>query len=172
MKISTGTGDKGTTGLYSGQRIHKFDLRPEAYGTIDEFGSFLGMARSAAKSEKARNISLYIQENLFTVCTELATLPENRGMIKKFITDKEVKQLEAWIDELETELNLPPVFIIPGETFSSSVFHVARTVIRRAERKVTKLSVKEGGVSEELLKFINRLSDLVYLLARLEESLK
>ncbi|RMF93267.1 MAG: cob(I)yrinic acid a,c-diamide adenosyltransferase [Candidatus Schekmanbacteria bacterium] len=168
MSISTGAGDKGTTSLYSGERVKKYSLRPEAYGTVDEFGAYLGAARCIAENPKTKEIIIYIQSSLFPLCTELATSPEKRSKIKKFIGEEEISQIELWIKELEEELELPPSLVLPGENLSSSLLHIARTVIRRAERRIVELSEKEEGVSPNLLKYVNRLSDIVYLLACLE----
>ncbi len=168
MSISTGTGDKGTTSLYSGERVKKYSLRPEAYGTVDEYGAYLGAAKSIAEKAKTKEMLTYVQSTLFPLCTELATAPSKRDTIKKAISEDEISQVELWIKELEKELKLPPSFIMPGENLSSSLLHVARTIIRRAERRIVELSEKEEGVSPLLLKYVNRLSDLTYLLARLE----
>ena len=168
MSISTGSGDKGTTSLYSGERVKKYSLRPEAYGTVDEYGSYLGAVKSIAQNPRTKEIIIYIQSSLFPLCTELATIPEKLNTVKKLIGSEEIERVETWIKELEEELKLPASFVMPGENLSSSLLHIARTIIRRAERRIVELSEKEKGISPNLLKYVNRLSDLTYLLARLE----
>ena len=100
MSISTGTGDKGTTNLYSGERVKKYSLRLEAYGTVDEYGSYLGAARSIAQNTRTKKLIIYIQSTLFPLCTELATNPEKRNAIKKLIGTEEIKRVEEWIKEI------------------------------------------------------------------------
>jgi len=172
MKITTKTGDKGTTGLYGGGRVDKFDLRPEAYGTIDEANSCLGFARNLTKKKRVKDLILSIQKELFTVGTELATLPENLGLLKKRITERHVKKLEDLEEEIEREIKIPEDFIIPSGTLAASCLDLARTIVRRAERRVVELKKSEESLNENLIRYLNRLSDLVYLIARFEEQME
>jgi cob(I)alamin adenosyltransferase len=165
MKIYTKTGDKGETGLVTGQRVLKDDIRVETYGTVDEVSSVLGMARALTPVEKIKNVIWEIQNRLFVVGAELASEGDT-GYGGK-IGPHDVKNIELLIDQLESQL--PPLteFILPGDTPGSAALHVARTVVRRAERLAVRLS-REQNVGEDVLIYLNRLSDLFFVMARLE----
>ena len=170
MKIYTRKGDDGTTGLWYGGRVPKFHGRPEAYGSVDEAASALGLARSAAErgSELHENI-LRVQQELFVAGAELATAPEAAGRLQAGIskvTEGMVEQLEADIDSYMDRVDLPPKFVIPGGTELSARLDVARTAVRRAERRVAAL--KEAGelADERVLTYLNRLSDALFAMAR------
>lgn len=156
------TGDKGETGLFSGERIEKINTRVEAYGTVDEFNSTLGVARLHASPRIAAIIDTIQQRNFF-IASELATSDPSK--VVKPVQASEVSDLERIIDELSA--GMPPAdhFVIPGGTAAAAALHVSRTVLRRAERCILRLA-KEAPVNPELLRWVNRLSDLMFCLAR------
>jgi cob(I)alamin adenosyltransferase len=167
LKIYTRTGDAGQTSLRWGERIAKDALRVEAYGTVDEANAFVGMAL-AALPEGAANLKLIlgrVQRELFDVGADLATPPDrNKGETAKVQTAM-IEALEHDIDGLETQLSPLRTFILPGGTPAAAALHTARTVSRRAERRVVTLAAGEP-VEPELLKYLNRLSDLLFVVAR------
>lgn len=167
--LYTKTGDKGKTSLFGGKRVTKNDLRVECYGTIDEAISMLGLAYSNSENEKVRNYIKSIQNKLFIVGAELASDEKGLPMLIETIEDKDIKYLENIVDEC-TKLNGKQTnFIIPGRNQASASLHVARTIIRRAERRIITLKENEK-VRNELLQYVNRLSDAIYALGRLEET--
>ena len=169
MKITTKTGDKGYTSLLSGQRVPKYDLRPIAYGTLDEANSILGAARATCQVEEVRKIIETLQKELFLVGAELAACPDGIKYLKERVTERHVQRLEDWIQWLEDNIDVPEAFIIPGATLTSAFIDIARTVIRRVERSATKLRHEHLLDNEQVVIYLNRLSDLLCLLARYEE---
>jgi len=170
-RIYTRAGDKGKTGLLSGERIDKADSRVEAYGTVDELGTFLGLAKVHASERIAAYIH-DIQQKLFLINAELATNKESLStddplMQLKRVTADDVVFLETIADDLSDELPLLTNFVIPGGTKASAFLHVCRTVCRRAERRIVEFS-NQHNVNEELIKYINRLSDLLFVMSRYE----
>jgi cob(I)alamin adenosyltransferase len=170
-RIYTGAGDKGKTGLLSGERVDKANPRVEAYGTVDELGSFLGVAR-VHSSERIAGFIHDILQKLFLINSELATNPESKeaeGELRslKKITTQDVEFLEQIADELSEELPLLTNFVIPGGTKAAASLHVCRTVCRRAERRIVYLASIEP-VNEELIRYFNRLSDLLFVMSRYE----
>ena len=171
MKIYTKTGDKGETALYGGTRVSKASARVESYGTIDELNSFIGVAKSEVKDEKVLNQLKKIQFDLFTLGSESATptdkltLANGKSRLALMITDKEIEELEHWMDAFEKELAPLQYFILPGGGRSATSLHVCRTVCRRAERSLVFLNESEE-VRPELIKYLNRLSDYLFVLAR------
>jgi cob(I)alamin adenosyltransferase len=170
MKIYTRKGDDGTTGLWYGGRVAKFHGRPEAYGSVDEAASALGLARAAAErdSELFEDI-LLVQNELFVAGAELATAPDAAERLEpgvSRVTTDMVDALEADIDRYMDRVDLPPKFTIPGGTELSARLDVARAAVRRAERRVAAL--KEGGelADETVLTYLNRLSDALFAMAR------
>lgn len=163
MKVYTKTGDKGTTGLLTGERIAKDSLRVEAYGTIDEISSALGLARVWCTKANVQEIIYTAQKVLMMVMAEVASVKGDTH----YITAEHTKQFEGFIDTLDAQL--PPLkeFIIPGGTPGAAALDLARTVTRRAERQVLRLA-KEESVDENVLTTLNRLSDLCFMLARTE----
>lgn len=169
MKIYTRTGDGGETALFDGTRVQKSDARVATYGDVDELNAWLGVARSMLGDEpdgrpRLSDIIERIQRDLFALGARLAD-PAHRiadRVTKAAISEEDVTRLERWIDTLEEEL--PPLrrFILPGGCPAGAALHVARTVCRRAERAMVAL----GGLEPELLTYINRLSDLLFVLAR------
>jgi cob(I)alamin adenosyltransferase len=167
VKIYTKTGDNGQTGLYDGTRIDKDSIRVECYGTIDELSSSLGFARSFIEDADIVAIILKLQRDLFDVSGELATL--NKDKLPKIITEDDVQYLENIIDHYIEKIPKVDKFIIPGSNKSSAALHVSRTICRRAERRLLTLS-KHEEINPNLLKYINRLSDCIYSVARFSET--
>jgi cob(I)alamin adenosyltransferase len=172
VKIYTRKGDDGTTSLWYGGRVAKTDVRTEAYGSVDEANSALGLARSLAKRDERADVHdtlLTLQHNLFVAGAELATAPEAAERLEggvSRITEQMVESAEAEIDRYMDQVELPPHFVIPGGTELSAALDVARSVIRRAERRVVELRDSDGLASELVLSYINRASDLAFALAR------
>ncbi len=168
-RIYTRTGDDGTTGLLYGGRISKADLATEAYGTTDEAVAVLGLARSLSDDDTLRENLLALQRELFVVGADLATNPHERAKLTEevsLVTERMVKRLEHRIDELVAQRPLPDTFIVPGANPSSAALDVARGVIRRAERRVVELERAEREVNPYVQPYLNRLSDLIFVLAR------
>lgn len=165
MSISTKTGDGGETGLWSGERVPKDDARVEAYGTVDELNSFLGLARRAVETPRAAEIIDVLQEDLFRVAGTLATRGEARYV--QPLCEDDVERITDWVHELEAAVPLTG-FVIPGSVEASARLDLCRTVCRRAERRLVTLARSES-VDGPTRRFVNRLSDLLFMLARLEE---
>ncbi len=166
MKIYTKRGDKGQTSLFGGTTIQKSSVRIHAYGTVDELNSVLGMALSNPVSSTGKEILIEIQKQLFVLGADLATLPSKDSKIER-IGNTQIEQLESWIDELDEQLPKLTSFILPGGSAAGSSLHLARTVCRRAERHTVELKTSEP-ISEETVIYLNRLSDLLFVLARFE----
>lgn len=164
MKIYTKTGDAGQTALFGGRRVSKDHLRIDAYGTVDELNAFLGLVHDSTTDERVRGLINTIQHRLFTVGASLASDPEKKAAPVD-LTDADLQLLENSIDELEAEL--PPLrhFILPAGHTAVSHCHVARTVCRRAERLIVALGQDEP-IEARVLAYMNRLSDLLFVLAR------
>src|SRR4030043_2030700 len=169
MPITTKKGDKGFTSLLGGRRVPKFHLRPETYGTLDELNSFLGMARAVSKDRTVKETLLTIQNHLFIIGSALALSGKDRTLLKREVTQKEVDWLPRLSVAFEVSLMTEPKFIIYGETYVSSILDVARAVSRRAERRVAEMKSKRMLSNLKILEYLNRLSDVLYLLARYEE---
>ncbi|MGE3539588.1 MAG: cob(I)yrinic acid a,c-diamide adenosyltransferase [Candidatus Tectimicrobiota bacterium] len=168
-KVTTGTGDTGYTDLLGQHRVPKFDPRPETFGTVDEATSALGMARAAVHDPKAREIIYQIQQDLYYLMGELATPPENYEKMGLRMTAEHVQRLEQHEEALKRTVDIPNKFIIPGDTPGGAALDFARTVIRRAERQTVKLLHDEVIHNGEVVRYLNRLSDLVFILARYVE---
>ncbi len=167
MKIYTRTGDAGRTGLFGGPRVPKDDDRIEAYGTVDELNAAIGIARSAGQSAVVDSQLAEIQHELFSIGAELAT-PDPEAHQMRIIAATHIERLEAWIDEHEKELPELKQFILPAGDSGSTGLHLARAICRRAERRVVTLAQSDGtGVSENLVIYLNRLSDLLFVLTRI-----
>jgi cob(I)alamin adenosyltransferase len=166
MSITTKTGDQGETGLWSGQRIPKDDLRVECYGTLDELNSFLGEAKHYVKSAEVLRIIEQVQKDLFRVAGELAT--KDIQFIDP-VTDKDADIILAYINDFESKVELTG-FVLPGSTIQSAKLDICRTIARKAERRIISLS-KSENIPATLLIYVNRLSDLLYIMARFEEKL-
>ena len=165
MSVATKRGDGGQTGLAGGIRISKSSLRVEAYGTVDELNSVLGLARSLCEDADLRDRTKLIQRQLFKVGSSLATPPESRkGQVP--ITEEMVEELTRQVHETEVIEGLLSDWSLPGEQSSAAVYDVARTVCRRAERCVVRLIESGEAVESNVLAYLNRLSDLLWLFAR------
>lgn len=165
MKIYTKKGDKGTTGLIGGTRISKSSLRIEAYGTIDELNSFIGLVRDQKINEKYVNQLLEIQDRLFTIGSSLASDPEKSKMKIPDLHLTDVELLEKWMDEMDQDLPEMKNFILPGGHTAVSFCHIARCVCRRAERVIVDLHQHEF-VDDLVISYTNRLSDYLFVLCR------
>jgi len=168
-KIYTRTGDDGTTALGSGRRVAKFDLRVECYGTLDESNAAMGLARLHTRSDQALDAMLArIQNDLFDLGAELCYPDESkdaRGRLS--VSDAQVERLESEIDALNRELQPLRSFVLPGGTQAASFLHLARTVSRRAERLMVALAARPNEpVGGSALRYINRLSDFLFVAAR------
>jgi cob(I)alamin adenosyltransferase len=165
-KVTTGTGDTGYTGLLGEQRVPKYDPRPDTFGTVDEATSALGLARALSKDQRVKDIIYRIQHELYLLMGELATPPENYEKMGLRMTIEHVQRLEQTEEELKLEVEIPNKFIIPGDTLDGAALDLARTIIRRAERMAVKL-LHDGVIQNtEVIRYLNRLSDLVFILAR------
>ncbi|MGM9974930.1 MAG: cob(I)yrinic acid a,c-diamide adenosyltransferase [Clostridiaceae bacterium] len=167
MHVYTRTGDKGETGLFGGSRIGKDSLKVNCYGTIDEANSFLGLAYSFCENKELKEKIRWIQTKLFMVAAELASDEQGKEMLKDKISKEDIALLENTIDNYLKIVGEQNFFIIPGDSQVSAMLHVARTIIRRAERSIVELN-REEALSEEVRGFINRLSDTIYVMARYE----
>ena len=166
MRIYTKTGDDGETGLFGGPRVSKDDTRIQAYGEVDELNAFLGQAISIGLPEAIRDVLLQVQHDLFAIGAELAT-PDPVVSGTAFDATDRLTEIESVIDGLEEELTPLKQFILPGGTPAASALHVARAVCRRAERRVVTLARSPGGnVSENVLRYLNRLSDMLFVMSR------
>lgn len=169
MKIYTRKGDDGTTGLYGGGRVPKDSEAPEAYGTVDEAQAALGLARAAApRGGELDGILIHIERDLWVLMAELATEHANAHKLvdgASRVTPEMVTALETWIDDITARFEQPTEFVVPGETELAARLDVARTVVRRAERR--SMAVVADG--SHVVPYLNRLSDLVWTLARWTE---
>lgn len=169
--LYTKTGDKGQTGLVGGSRVKKTDLRVECYGTVDEMSSALGFARSISQRDYVKQTVYHIQERLFSFAAEVASDEKGLARLKNLIDNDDVAYLEKVVDQC-SEINGPQTeFVIPGANPPAGALHLARTVVRRGERALLRLS-DEQSVRSVLTQYLNRLSDATYALARLEETLE
>ena len=170
VKIYTRKGDDGTTGLWYGGRVAKFAGRPEAYGSVDEAASALGLARAAAeRGSELHDDILRLEGELFVVGAELATAPEAAERLEdgvSRVTADMVERLERDIDRYMERVDLPPKFVIPGGTELSARLDVARAVVRRAERRVSQLHHEGELTGDTVLTYLNRLSDALFAMAR------
>lgn len=165
-KVTTGTGDTGYTGLLGEQRVPKYDPRPDTFGTVDEATSALGLARALTGDQNVKEIIYKLQQELYLLMGELATPPENYEKVGLRITPEHVQRLEQTEETLKQEVEIPNKFIIPGDTPDGAALDLARTIIRRAERMAVKLLHDGVIANNEVVRYLNRLSDLVFILAR------
>lgn len=165
MKIYTKTGDKGQTSLIGGTRVPKAHIRIEAYGTVDELNSWMGVIRDSVEDMNTKRLLIEIQDKLFTIGSHLASDPEKSKMKLPAITDDHVAVLEKEMDAIDAVV--PPMknFVLPGGHLSVSYCHVARCVCRRAERCVISLAAS-APVEEVIIRYLNRLSDYLFMLSR------
>jgi cob(I)alamin adenosyltransferase len=167
-RIYTRTGDDGTTSLGNGERRKKYDLRVESYGTLDEANAVIGLARLHTGNDKKLDVALSrIQNDLFDVEAELCLSQKGPGGARMTVTDAQVSWIEKEIDEMNADLQPLKSFVLPGGTAAAANLHLARTVCRRAERLMTELADKDkDGVSPAALKYVNRLSDFLFVAGR------
>src|SRR5215216_3058930 len=169
IKIYTKTGDEGDTGLFGGGRVGKDHPRVEAYGDIDELNAVLGMARAVEMMPRIDEVLVPVQRDLFAIGALLATPNRDKmreQLEKARVDDDRIAQLERAIDDGEHELEPLRAFIVPGGTPKAAALHVARTVCRRAERRVVHLRKEEADIPQLVVIYLNRLSDLLFVLAR------
>lgn len=165
MKIYTKTGDDGTTSLFGGKRVSKADLRIDTYGTVDELNSWIGVLRDQSVNQPRKEILIEIQDRLFTIGSTLATEPGNTKVKIPLLTEGDIEFLEKQMDRMELALAPMRFFVLPGGNEAISFGHVARTVCRRAERLTIALNQSEP-VNELVIKYLNRLSDYLFVLCR------
>ena len=163
-KIYTKTGEKGETGLYSGQRVQKDSLRMHAIGDVDELNACLGTVRAKGCNDHVEKMLHELQRQLFSVGADLSAHMDSRVKVPR-ISEEDVASLERWIDELDASLEPLQKFILPGGSEVSAQLHLARSICRRAERAVTSL-MKNEDIGDHVLKYLNRLSDLLFMMAR------
>ncbi len=168
-RVYTKYGDKGETSLLYGGRVSKNNPHTEAYGITDEAVSALGLARSLSEDQRVKDIVRDLQRDLFTIAAELATDPDKYELFQEHftpVTEAMVEALEHTIDSLEEEFQMPTVFVLPGGTPASSALDMSRTSIRTAERRVVALSEIGGLTNPLIINYLNRLGDLLFVLAR------
>lgn len=163
----TGKGDDGYTGLLGDERVPKFDPRPESYGTIDEAAASIGLARSLARDDRSQDLAIEIQRDLYRIMSEVAATRENAERFRS-VGKADVERLEGHIERIGSLIELPPEFIVGGDTQAGAAFDLARTVTRRAERRVAELIHAATLQNNEILRYLNRLSSLLFLLIHLE----
>lgn len=167
MAIYTKKGDKGETGLLGGSRIPKDSLKVSCYGTLDEANAALGIAYSQVDHNEIKSIIRNIQKQLFVVGAELASDEKGKNLLRDKVSESDVAELEEVVDRFEAMLGPLHEFIIPGETTASASLHLSRSIIRRAERLIVELA-NESTVRHEVMQYVNRLSDVLFMLARAE----
>jgi cob(I)alamin adenosyltransferase len=173
MKTFNKRGDKGETSLLLGPRVPKSDPHCEAYGTIDEAVAAIGLARALSQKQEIQDMLLAVQTDLFVLSGELATPPEAYDRLARkhpIITHVEVQRLEDLINNLEQIVNMPERFVIPGDSPASAAIHLARAIVRRAERRVVSLQQDGQVPNPEVLRYLNRLADLLFTLTLYEEA--
>ncbi len=168
IKVYTRKGDSGETGLFGGSRIAKDSIKVEAYGSIDEAAAFIGEARATIVDKEIKDILYKIQEKFLVIGAHLASDSNGVSKLKEGIEDRDIEELEKIIDEYSKRLLPLYKFIIPGDNKESATLHVARTVVRRSERRIVTLKGREE-IDGKLLKYVNRVSDVLFVLSRIVE---
>lgn len=171
MAIYTKTGDKGTTSLFDGQRVKKYSNRVETYGTFDECNTVISVAEKFCQKQENKDFLVHLQYKMFLLAGEIATLDSDKFYAKsEQISTNDIEALEAKIDDYTSKLPKITTFILPGTSTAGAHLHMARAVCRRGERMLVLLSEEEQeNIRPELLKFVNRLSDCLYIIARDED---
>ena len=169
MSIATKHGDKGDTGLIGGARVSKADPRVEAYGTVDELGAAMGFARSICEDAEVRELTKSIQRELFTVAGAIASPKGGAESVTTYVSPEMVEALTAHVTRIEATPGLLSDWSLPGDHAAAAAYDVARTVCRRAERAVVRLSETGVELNPHVVPYLNRLSDLLWLLGRLLE---
>ena len=170
-KFYTRTGDDGATGTLGKTRLPKYHPRIEAVGTLDETTATLGLARALTESPEVDAILIKVQRDIYKIMAEVAATPENAAKFRS-INSTDVEWLERQTDALSEKVEMPKEFILPGETKGGGALSVARTVTRRAERRIAELIDKEELENKELLRYLNRLSSLCFILELVENQFK
>jgi cob(I)alamin adenosyltransferase len=165
----SGRGDDGYTGLLGPERVPKYDLRPEAYGTVDEAQAAIGLARASGCTSQTAEILLAIQRDLYTVMAELAAAGDDDTAFAGSVTSDHLKRLEEWIAQLEKRVEMSREFVVPGDSQPGAALHLARTVVRRAERHTVHLAHDGVLKNPTVVRYLNRLSSLLYVLAIAED---
>lgn len=165
-------GDDGYTGLLGSERVPKYDLRPEVYGTVDEAQAAMGVARANPCAARTGEVLLAAQRDLYPMMAELAAAGEAGGPFSGSITEAHVSCLEEWIAEFEAGLEMPKEFVVPGDSQAGAALHLARTIVRRAERLAVRMAAEELLGNENVIRYLNRLSSLLYVLALYEDRRK
>lgn len=168
MSIATKTGDKGQTSLIGGEKVSKADFRVETYGTVDELGATMGFARSICNDEEVNELTKSIQRELFLVAGSIAN-PNYEQAPKPYITSEMIERLTAEVNRIEQMEGILSDWSLPGDVASAAAFDVARTICRRAERSVVRMHESKENVDSQIITYLNRLSDLLWLLGRLLE---
>ncbi len=166
-KFYTRGGDDGFTNLLGESRVAKYHPRPEAVGTIDEASAALGTARAFCQVEQSRELLLITQRDLYHMMSEVAATPENAGRFR-VIDESRVDWLESQVDQISAQVEMPKEFIVPGDSPAGGLLSLARTIVRRAERKIAELVHMGELENAELLRYLNRLSSLCFVLELLE----
>jgi cob(I)alamin adenosyltransferase len=169
MSIATKHGDKGETGLIGGERVSKADLRVEAYGTVDELGAAMGLARAICEDAEVRELTKAIQRELFVVSGAIASPAGVEESPTTYVTPEMVEALTAHVNRIEATEGLLSDWSLPGEHAAAACYDLARTICRRAERCVVRLADTGAEVSPHVVPYLNRLSDLLWLMGRLLE---
>jgi cob(I)alamin adenosyltransferase len=169
MSIATKHGDRGSTGLIGGDRVSKSDPRVEAYGTVDELGAAMGFARSICDDEEVRELTKAIQRELFTVAGAVANPASHEASPTTYVTPAMVEALTAHVNRIEATEGILSDWSLPGEHAAAAAYDVARCVCRRAERCVVRLAESGADVNAHVIPYLNRLSDLLWLMGRLLE---
>lgn len=173
MSITTKTGDRGKTSLYCGRRVAKDDIRVEACGALDEAVSFLGLARAHSTDKKTKDVIYLVQKQIFMLCSEISASGVAAKRLKEKIDKDAIRALEKEIDGLESKRCVKMKgFCVPGSSMVSSALDMARAITRRAERRSVTMSRKGMMKNRNIIVYLNRLSDLLFLLARLNENKK
>ncbi len=169
MSIATKHGDRGETGLIGGDRVSKSDLRVEAYGTVDELGAAIGFARSISEDAEVRELTKAIQRELFTVAGAVANPASHEASPTTYVTPAMVEALTLHVNRIEATEGILADWSLPGEHAAAAAYDVARCVCRRAERCVVRLAESGADVNAHVIPYLNRLSDLLWLMGRLLE---
>ena len=169
MSIATKHGDKGDTGLIGGERVSKADVRVEAYGTVDELGAAMGFARSICEDAEVRELTKSIQRELFTVAGAIASPAGGAESVTTYVTPEMVEALTAHVTRIESTEGILSDWSLPGDHAAAAAYDVARTICRRAERAVVRLSETGAELNPHVVPYLNRLSDLLWLMGRLLE---
>lgn len=164
-----GKGDEGYTDLLGPERVPKYDLRPETCGTLDEASSALGLARALSSVERTKEILREVQHDLYLMMAEVATPLPQLEKIPYRITEEQADKLDSWIRQFEGLVEMPKAFVLPGASAASAAIDLARTIVRRAERHAVELVHKGQMPAGNVLRYLNRLSSLLFVLARYEE---